>query len=134
MKVRPQGWRNGWRRIFVLLISLAAGAAGSVVSSETRAADGSSGNPNQIHQFDIPAGDAALRLNDFSNQSGLQLLFGFELMKGIKLKAVRGPYKPFDALDRMIAGTPIRYEFINQRTVTSRSRQTHRKVFRGAKS
>jgi outer membrane receptor protein involved in Fe transport len=96
------------------MISLASGVASSVAS----AAGGSSADHNQTYPFDIAAGEAAQRLNDFSSQSGLQLLFGFELMKGIQLRGVHGHYKPFDALEQMIAGTNVRYELINQRTVT----------------
>ena len=76
------------------------------------------GNPNERYLFDIPQGVAAWRLNDFGTQSGMQLLFNFEDMKGVTVTAVHGEYKPFDALKRMIAGTDIRYEFVNRRTVT----------------
>jgi len=76
------------------------------------------GNPNERYLFDIPQGVAALRLNEFGTQSGMQLLFNFEDMKGISVAAVHGEYKPFDALNLMIKGTDIHYEFVNRRTVT----------------
>jgi outer membrane receptor protein involved in Fe transport len=76
------------------------------------------GNPNERYLFDIPQGVAAWRLNDFGTQSGMQLLFNFEDMKGVSVAAVHGEYKPFDALNLMIKGTDIHYEFVNRRTVT----------------
>lgn len=76
------------------------------------------GNPNEPYPFDIPQGVAAWRLNDFGTQSGMQLLFNFEDMKGVNVAAVHGEFKPFDALNLMIKGTDIRYEFVNRRTVT----------------
>jgi iron complex outermembrane receptor protein len=107
MKVRP----IRWRRLVGLLLPLA-------IYATTSSPAGAAGNPNESYRFDIEPGEAAYRLNDFSTQSGLQLLFGFESMKGIDITPVHGEMKPFDALDRMIAGTNIRYEFINRRTVT----------------
>ncbi len=107
MNARPPGWR--WKTRF--LIPLVLCAAHSVTAA-------ASGNPNEKYLFDIEPGDAAYRLNDFSTQSGLQVLYGFESMKHIPITPVHGEMKPFDALDKMIAGTAIRYEFVNRRTVT----------------
>ncbi len=94
MKARHQGRRTS----LALLLSLAAGLAAGATSNVADAADDSPTHPGPDHsgearQFDIEAGDAAARLNDFSGQSGLQLLFGFEVMKGIKLRAVHGRYR-----------------------------------------
>lgn len=96
-------------------------------------AAGATGNPNEPYLFDIAQGVAALRLNDFGTQSGMQLLFNFEDMNGVSVAAVRGEYKPFDALNLMIAGSDIRYEFVNRRTVTltrARARMSPGKALR----
>lgn len=107
MKAQPQGTR--WKA--TLLFALVLCSLRTAFASAT-------GNPNEQYRFDIPPGVAALRLNDFGTQSGMQLLFNFEDMKGVSVTAVRGDYKPFDALNRMIAGTDIRYEYVSRRTVT----------------
>jgi outer membrane receptor protein involved in Fe transport len=107
MKAQPQGWR--WKA--TLLVALALCSLRGLSASAM-------GNPNERYAFDIPQGVAAWRLNDFGTQSGMQLLFNFEDMKGVSVAAVHGEYKPFDALNRMIAGTDIHYEFVNRRTVT----------------
>ena len=107
MKAHSQGWR--WKATWLLTLALCSLRALSAVAM---------GNPNERYAFDIPQGVAAWRLNDFGTQSGMQLLFNFEDMKGVSVAAVHGDYKPFDALNKMIAGTDIRYEFVNRRTVT----------------
>lgn len=107
MKARPQGRR--WRAALLSALVLCSlrGLSASAM-----------GNPNERYAFDIPQGVAAWRLNDFGTQSGMQLLFNFEDMKGVNVAAVHGEFKPFDALNAMIAGTDIRYEYVNRRTVT----------------
>lgn len=107
MRAQPHGTRCKPTLLFALvLFSLRALSASAM------------GNPNERYLFDIPQGVAAWRLNDFGTQSGMQLLFNFEDMKGISVAAVHGEYKPFDALELMIKGTDIHYEFVNRRTVT----------------
>ncbi|MGH7944475.1 MAG: secretin and TonB N-terminal domain-containing protein, partial [Opitutaceae bacterium] len=58
-------------------------------------------------KFDVPAGDAAATLQRFSAQSGMQLLFSTEEVKGVTTKAVRGDLPAHEALDRMLAGTTL---------------------------
>src|SRR5688572_9100931 len=108
MKARPQGWR--WTA--TLFISLALCTAPSLAL-----ADGG-GNPDESYRFDIEPGEAAYRLNDFSTQSGFQVLFPFADMKGIAITPVHGEMKPFDALKKMIAGTGIRYQYSKGKSVT----------------
>jgi hypothetical protein len=79
------------------------------------------GDPNAVYSFNITAGIAALRFNDFSTQSGLQVLYGFEAMSCYYLPSISGDMKPFDALDQMIGELPITYEFVNGKTVTLRT-------------
>lgn len=79
---------------------------------------GALGDPRKPYAFEIDAGDAPITLNEFSTQSGLQMLFDYEVMRGIPTNRISGTHKPFDALNEMIAGTEIQYEFINQRTIT----------------
>lgn len=76
------------------------------------------GDPRKLSAFEIDAGDASITLNAFSVQSGLQMLFNYDVMRGIPTKRISGVLKPFDALDEMIAGTEIQYEFLNRRTIT----------------
>lgn len=69
------------------------------------------------HQFDIEAGDARATLSDFSKQAGLQLLFDYDAVSGIKTHEVRGRMEPTLALKTLIAGTKLSFLYVNDRTV-----------------
>ncbi len=67
-----------------------------------RAADVKTARP-----FDIPAGDATATLKQFSAQSGIDLVFSLDEIKGEKTNAVRGEMLPTAALDAMLVGTAL---------------------------
>lgn len=71
-----------------------------------------------VVSVNINSGVAADTLNEFGTQTGAQVLFDFVDMSGFKTNAVQGRMDMFVALDRMIEGTPLRYEYVNKRTVT----------------
>jgi hypothetical protein len=58
--------------------------------------------------FDIPAGDAAVSLKKFSAQSGEELLYSPDDVRGVQIHAVRGEFVPFVALEVMLERTPLR--------------------------
>lgn len=60
-----------------------------------------------IKTFDIPAGEAAATLKLFSSQSGMELLYSLEEIKGEKTRTVRGELPPREALNRMLDGTAL---------------------------
>jgi iron complex outermembrane receptor protein len=57
--------------------------------------------------FNIPAGDAAVTLKLFSEQSGLAIMFAPEKVQGVETKAVAGELTPQEALDRLLADTRL---------------------------
>ena len=57
--------------------------------------------------FDIPAGDAAATLKQFTAQAGEQLLYTMDAVKGVASNAVKGEMSPRQALDQMFAGTRL---------------------------
>ncbi|HRE82677.1 MAG TPA: TonB-dependent receptor plug domain-containing protein, partial [Opitutaceae bacterium] len=59
------------------------------------------------HAFDIPAGEAVGALRAFAQQSGLPVLYSGSAVGGIRTAAVRGRYTARDALQRMVANTPL---------------------------
>ena len=67
--------------------------------------------------FDLPAGDARVMLNRFSEQSEIQLLFDFNQLTGKNTNEVIGDYEPVDALNKLLRGLPVKYEFVNDRTL-----------------
>ncbi len=58
-------------------------------------------------KFSLAAGDAALTLRQFSAQSGEQLVFPVEQVRGLTTKAVEGDFESRQALDRMLDGTGL---------------------------
>lgn len=67
-------------------------------------------------KYDIPAGDLPGALDKFSSQSGIQLLYRPELVAGARSPAVTGSFTPAAALDKLLEGTGIRWERVNDRT------------------
>src|SRR5687768_12718974 len=65
-------------------------------------------------------------LKEFAAQSGMQVLFhveGTQIPAGLKSGPVHGRYTAEAALEKLLANTGLRYEFINERTVTIRAGQ-----------
>src|SRR5690348_12719054 len=69
-------------------------------------------------EFDIAAQDAASALTEFGEQSHLQLVFDFDAVQGIATPAVRGRLRVADALGRLLSGTGLTFEVINDRTIS----------------
>ncbi len=57
--------------------------------------------------YDLPSGDAAATLKQFSAQSGEQIVYPVEQVSGAKTNAVSGDLTAREALDRMVAGTDL---------------------------
>ena len=57
--------------------------------------------------FDLPAGDAVQTLKVFSEQSGEQIVYPVEQIRGQRTNAVRGELTAREALDAMLAQTGL---------------------------
>lgn len=80
-----------------IVAALAFGVAGFADAAE----------PPATLAIDIPAADAATALKQFSAQSGLQVLYSNDEISGVRTNAVQGRFTAADALDRLLAGTPL---------------------------
>jgi len=58
--------------------------------------------------FSIPIQDAIAALAEFGRQSGSEILFEYELIRGQRTNPIEGRYTPLEALRRMTAGTRLR--------------------------
>jgi iron complex outermembrane recepter protein len=67
--------------------------------------------------FDLPAGDARVMLNRFSQQADVQLLFDFNQLRGKTTNTVVGNYEPEDAIRALLLGLPVDFAFVNKRTL-----------------
>jgi hypothetical protein len=72
--------------------------------------------------FKIPASPAPEALAEFIRQSGFQVLFDFDAIRGINTHEVSGHLHPTEALARMFEGSGLTFELINERTVSVRPR------------
>jgi outer membrane receptor for ferric coprogen and ferric-rhodotorulic acid len=57
--------------------------------------------------FQIPNGDAAVTLKRFSEQSGEQIVFPIDLVRGVKTNPVQGEMSAREALDQLVANTGL---------------------------
>jgi iron complex outermembrane recepter protein len=57
--------------------------------------------------FDLPSGAAERALRQFAEQSGAEVLFLTESATGVVTNTVRGAFTPREAVDRLLAGTPL---------------------------
>ncbi|MCX6951248.1 MAG: TonB-dependent receptor [Verrucomicrobia bacterium] len=83
--------RSAWTAALVLVSAVCALAADAPKKS-----------------FQIPAGDAVVTLKRFSEQSGEQIVYPVDAVRGIQTKAVSGDLTARDALDRLLSGTELR--------------------------
>ncbi|MDB6095327.1 MAG: hypothetical protein JWM32_2889 [Verrucomicrobia bacterium] len=82
-------------RRFVILVAFAC------FGLSVRAAD------DAVKSFNLPAGPAEKTLRQYSEQSGVQVIYPTSTVRGITTKEVRGNLTPRDALDQMLDGTAL---------------------------
>ncbi|SDS37569.1 TonB-dependent receptor [Opitutus sp. GAS368] len=57
--------------------------------------------------FDLPAADAAVTLKAFAEQSGREIVYAVDAVRGTRTNAVKGELLPQEALELMLAGTDL---------------------------
>ncbi len=58
-------------------------------------------------EISVPAGEVAVALQQTAAQTGLQIIFRPDALAGVQARAVHGSYFPQEALDLLLAGTPL---------------------------
>lgn len=69
-------------------------------------------NANKIH-FDIPSNNLATALLAYSDATGIQLNYPQALVSGLKSSSVTGDYTPEQALQKLLAGANIAYQYVD---------------------
>ncbi len=90
-------------------LSLLAGAAAAEQPAE------------QAVALDIPASTVEEALKTFARQAKIQVLFYSAAVEKMNAPRLSGSFTPDAALARLLAGTDLRYEFINERTIAIRA-------------
>lgn len=62
---------------------------------------------NTRRTYELPAGDAATMLRELSAISGREILFAADAVRGVRTNALRGSFTPFEAVNRLLAGTTL---------------------------
>ena len=97
------------RSILIRIVCLLSIFAGSGVFAQTAAAI----------EVDIPAQPVGDALNQFAEQSGLQVVLYADDAEGVETTAVAGKFDDSElVLDALLASTGLEYFFINDRTVS----------------
>ena len=82
------------------------------------AASGVLAQPSAGIEVDIPAQPVGDALNQFAEQSGLQVVLYADDAEGVEASAVAGTFDDSHfVLDALLASTGLEYQFINERTV-----------------
>lgn len=74
----------------------------------------------QRQALEIAGGTAPEALREFIRQTGLQVLFEFDAVRHHTTQPVRGRFDPSEALAVMLRDSGLRFEFVNERTVSVR--------------
>jgi iron complex outermembrane recepter protein len=67
--------------------------------------------------FDLPAQSLADSLKAIANQTNTNILFDLRLVAGIQAPALKGDLTPEAAIGRLLAGTGLRHELVNEHTI-----------------
>ncbi|WP_187775733.1 TonB-dependent receptor [Luteimonas suaedae] len=80
--------------------------------------------PAAVHHFRIPASSLAEALTAFAMQSGLQVSFTRDTVRGLRAPELDGDYAPTEALEFLLQGTSLDYAFVNESTIVIRRPET----------
>ena len=95
--------------------AMVLGTVGALLLWTATAQASRSAGPFDLTIAAAPLGDA---LNALAQQSGLQVLFSSRLVEKLQAPEVKGRLTVDEALRRLLAGTDLRYEFVNSHTIT----------------
>ena len=67
----------------------------------------SAADPAAKSSFNVPANDATVSLKAFAEQSGLEIIYPDDNVKGVRTNAVVGQFTPREAIDLLLSGTAL---------------------------
>ena len=97
--------------------ALRRGFAALAAALSVRSSRASKPEKQRLH---VAAGSAPVALAQFIRQTGLQVLFDFDAVCNFSTREVSGQLDAEEALSRMLEGSGLTFEFINERTVAVR--------------
>lgn len=109
-----QHWRHS-----VISAAISAALLTAAPLAVTQAQQGQPTAPMALTIEAAPVGDA---LNDLARQTGLQIMLFADVSKGITTPKLSGTYTPAAALEKLLQGTGLSYEFISANSVAVRAK------------
>jgi catecholate siderophore receptor len=82
----------------------------------TRLAAAPSSEPVKYH-FEIDGQPLATALQQFAEQSGVQIIFFSQLTEGLQAPALHGSYTIAGALEMLLSGSHLNFRVINPKTI-----------------
>jgi iron complex outermembrane recepter protein len=71
----------------------------------------------EVHKFDVATPDAAIAIQQFGTQSGVQILADAEALRGLRLNTVTGEHSIEEGLRLLLAGTGYTYKYVGERGI-----------------
>jgi hypothetical protein len=102
------------RRNFLLCLCLAA------IAWITRLTAAPSSEPVKYH-FKIDTQPLGTALQQFAEQSGIQIIFFSQVTEGLQAPALNGSYTISGALEMLLSGSRLIFRVINPKTIEIRS-------------
>ena len=62
----------------------------------------------ELHVFEISSGEATSTLPQVARQGNVDVMFAAEIARGVQTNPVDGEYTPLEALEKMLADTPLK--------------------------
>src|SRR6516225_1698631 len=111
------GFRNRLRTLKADVIRFARGALVVCLAASVLTPCPAAGEPAAALEADIGPQSVAAALTAFARQTGLQVVYVSTITTAQRSQGARAGSTPFEALTQLLAGTGLRFEFINTRTV-----------------
>lgn len=106
------------RKAFVLAVAIATCLPTYLSAAEPP------GSRETAVSFNIPAGDLSVALERFSSQSGIQAMYRQDMVAGKRARAVNGSLAPSVSLERLLEGTGLESERVNDKTFVLKARKS----------
>jgi iron complex outermembrane recepter protein len=118
----------------LLCVVLATGLGGACLSAMAQQRPVAAAVVQEV-KLEIPAQPVEYALAAFAEQSGTQIVFYTDVADGLRSAPLSGSYTPRAALDRLLEGTGLRYEFVSEgRVVTIQPARTTQAGSEGSQS
>jgi len=74
----------------------------------------------RTYEFNIPAEDTTRALNDFSRQTGIQILFPYDVVAGRSAPAISGKFTSEEVLSKLLEGSGLEIAARTEKSITLR--------------